>query len=287
MPNTATTTREAEWNWPVVGGLAFVHAVALVGTPLYIAFVEISFMALGMAFLVLLVRWFLGGLGITIGYHRMFTHRAWDAIKSVKYTLLILGAIGLQKEIKWWGVRHLEHHAYADTDKDPHNINKGFWWAHMGWLLKRRLLSEQALRMVKRLEKDPLIQWQDRYYILLAIGLGFVMPLALGFLWGAPVLTLLVGGFLGAVVLWHATWLINSAAHRFGTRPTGSKGTARNNFMIALVTLGEGWHAYHHEDPRGWRMGRKWYEIDIGSYVIILLVKLGLAWIPERRTSPT
>ena len=222
----------------IVGG----HLVAL-GALIYVLAMPVSWwsVALGPIFFVAC------GIGVTAGYHRLFAHRAYQARAPLRFLLLLFGAGSVQNSALKWSSDHRRHHAHTDTDEDPYNIRRGLLWAHIGWVFfKGRGVDE---RTVRDLRSDKLVVWQDRYYVPLAVFTVLVLPFCLGLLWGDPVGAMLIGGVIRLVVQWHATFAINSVAHAFGTRPYDPESTARDSVLMAIASLGEGYHNFHHRYP--------------------------------------
>jgi stearoyl-CoA desaturase (Delta-9 desaturase) len=213
------------------------------------------------------------GLGVTAGYHRLFSHRTYQASWILRLVLLCLGAASFQNSALRWSSDHRLHHRFVDTDRDPYTIKKGFWHAHWIWVMESK---SHPLEGVTDLEKDPLVLWQDRHYFLIG-ALVASIPLAIGLathdLWG-----MFVMGVLFRIVLTHhTTFLINSAAHWFGTRPYTDANTARDNPLLAPLTFGEGYHNFHHMWPGDYRNGVRWYQFDSTKWLLIGLSWLGLA----------
>ncbi|CAN5316171.1 fatty acid desaturase [soil metagenome] len=218
--------------------------------------------------------WIAGSWGIGMGYHRLLTHRGFKAPKFVEYFLTFCGTLGLQSGAVNWVATHRIHHAFTETEKDPHSPRGGTFWAHVGWIFQgtaQNQTEETQWRYAPDLMKDKVHVFMSNYYwvtpiiaavILFAIG-GFSMVL-----WGI---------FLRQVIGWHSTWLVNSATHLWGSRRFETRDDSRNNGLIAAVTFGEGWHNNHHAHPRSARHGLTWYEFDVNWVQIKFLEKLGLA----------
>jgi stearoyl-CoA desaturase (delta-9 desaturase) len=202
----------------------------------------------------------------------------------VRAFYLLFGAAAVQNSALKWSADHRIHHARTDTSEDPYNIRRGFWWAHMGWVFHKDPRPVDV-RRVKDLAADPLVRWQDRYYIPIAILLGAALPLAIGFAWGDPIGALLVAGFLRLVVQWHATGAVNSVTHRFGTQPYSRRNSARDSSLAALITLGEGYHNFHHRFQIDYRNGVRWWHFDPTKWFVWSLSRVGLAR-DLRRTPP-
>lgn len=217
------------------------------------------------------------GLAITSGYHRLYAHRSYAVIWPVRLFYLLFGAASLQNSALEWCADHRTHHRRTDRDDDPYDISRGFWWAHLGWIVFDRG-EQRTLRVVADLHADRLVRFQHRNYSALAIGTGFALPAALGSLWDDPLGSILVCGFLRVVIQWHATFSVNSLAHLFGTRRYTTAVSARDSWLIALLTLGEGYHNYHHRFPTDYRNGIRWFHFDPTKWFVWTLAALHLAW---------
>ena len=239
----------------------------------------VSATALGTAAVLYAVRMF----AITGFYHRGFSHRAFRAARPVQLLFAVMGAACVQRGPLWWAAHHRNHHRDADTPRDPHSpLIRGFLWSHVGWFLTRRAFRTD-LKRVSDLARFPELRWLDRYDIAVPVALAVALY-ALGALLRhlAPHLgtdgpQLLVWGFcISTVALFHATVTINSLAHRWGSRRFETGDGSRNNFLLALITFGEGWHNNHHRFPGKARQGFRWWEIDLTWYGLWLLAALGL-----------
>ena len=192
---------------------------------------------------------------------------------------LIFGAAAFENSVLMWASEHRRHHKHVDHDEDPYDISKGFFHAHIGWLLFK-LLPQPPFDNVNDLKKDPLVMWQHRHIHLLAVVVSFVLPTLAGLLWDGWVGALggfLIGGVAKVVVLQHGTFLINSACHTIGRQPYSTRCSARDSFLMALFTFGEGYHNYHHEFQNDYRNGVKLWQWDPTKWLIWTLSKLGLA----------
>ncbi|MCB9724601.1 MAG: acyl-CoA desaturase [Spirochaetaceae bacterium] len=209
--------------------------------------------------------------GITGGYHRYFSHRSYRTSRPFQLVLATLGCAATQKGPLWWAAGHRRHHAFSDREGDLHSPRDGFWWAHQGWIFDGRFDATEHER-VRDLGAFPELVWLDRWHP--------VVPLALAigcFAWGG--LSGLVWGFcVSTTLLWHATYSINSLAHRFGTQRYETGDDSRNNLWLALLTLGEGWHNNHHHYMASCRQGFFWWEVDVTYYVLRGLSAVGLVW---------
>ncbi|GAB4180205.1 MAG: fatty acid desaturase [Wenzhouxiangellaceae bacterium] len=227
----------------------------------------------------------LGGMSITIGYHRMWAHRAFKARLPVRIVLAVFGAMALQNSILVWAARHRIHHRHVDdVERDPHSIRSGFWHAHIGWMLRAWPTSRVDFDQVPDLKRDPVVMWQHRHYWLLVWATNLGIPVALGLLTGELVGMVLLAGVLRLVVSHHFTFAINSLAHSWGWRPYSEANTAVDNPLVALVTWGEGYHNFHHAFQNDYRNGIRWWHWDPTKWVINLLAWVGL--VHDRRRVP-
>jgi fatty-acid desaturase len=228
-------------------------------------------------FVAIFLWWISGSLGIGMGYHRLLTHRSYRTPKWVEYFLTLCATLTLEGGPIFWVATHRLHHQFADQEGDPHSPRDGKWWSHMGWILMGRSMQYDTTdtttlaRYVPDLAKDKFHLWITNYHYLPIIALG-VLLFALG---GLPLL--LWGIFLRTVMGLHATWLVNSATHIWGSRRFATRDDSTNNWFVALLTFGEGWHNNHHAHPTSARHGLKWYEIDLNWYAIWALKVVGLA----------
>ena len=224
--------------------------------------------------LMLLIWWVAGSLGVGMGFHRLLTHRGYKTPKAVEYFLTLCGLLALEGGAINWVVTHRIHHAHTDVPGDPHTPRDGRWWSHMGWILTGTAQGhseEVKWRYAPDLMKDPVQVWMNRLYFVPLIILGIVL-LALG---GWSVM--MWGTFLRVTLGLHGTWLVNSATHIWGRRRFVTTDDSTNNWWVALLSFGEGWHNNHHAHPRAARHGLMWYEIDVSWWGIRGLQFLGLA----------
>jgi stearoyl-CoA desaturase (delta-9 desaturase) len=218
------------------------------------------------------------GFSITLGYHRLFSHLAFRASWPVKLFVLIFGAGAFENSVLMWASEHRRHHKHVDHEDDPYDISKGFFHAHIGWLLFK-LLPQPPFDNVSDLKKDPLVMWQYRHIHTIAVLVSFGLPTLAGALWNGWTGALggfLLGGVAKIVVLQHCTFLINSACHTIGRQPYSTRCSARDSFLMALLTFGEGYHNYHHEFQHDYRNGVKPWQWDPTKWTIWSLSKLGL-----------
>ncbi|TFK22367.1 hypothetical protein FA15DRAFT_681687 [Coprinopsis marcescibilis] len=217
------------------------------------------------------------GLGITAGYHRLWAHRSYNASKPLQYFLAFAGAGAVEGSIKWWSRGHRAHHRYTDTDLDPYNAHKGFFYSHLGWmLLKPR--RKPGVADVSDLSKNPVVRWQHKYYIMLILIAAIFIPTFIPYyFWNDA-----RGGFVYAALLrltfvHHSTFCVNSLAHWLGETPFDDKHTPRDHMITALATIGEGYHNFHHQFPMDYRNAIKWYQYDPTKWFIWTMQKCGLA----------
>jgi stearoyl-CoA desaturase (Delta-9 desaturase) len=216
------------------------------------------------------------GISVTAGYHRFFSHRTYEASRPVQVFFAIFGAMAAQNSILSWSAGHRVHHQYVDKDWDPYNIQRGFWWAHILWVFHRHAESDTATNTPDLL-KNPVVMWQHRWYKALLIVAGFGLPTAIGALFGDALAGLLWGGFLRLVIIHHTTFFVNSLAHSLGRPTYNADVSARDNWAVALLTLGEGYHSFHHRFPSDFRNGIRWYHWDPAKWFISTLRLTGLA----------
>ena len=219
------------------------------------------------------------GMGITFGYHRLLSHLSFKAKWPVKLFSLIGDATAMQDSALVWSADHRRHHKHVDHEDDPYNIKKGFWHAHIGWILFKEKLAPK-MDNVKDLQADKLVMWQHRWWIEIGLLVGFALPTAAGWLiegtWQGALLGLLLGGMFRLTACHHSTFFINSLCHYMGTQPYSSTHTARDSWFMALLTFGEGYHNYHHEFQHDYRNGVKPWQFDPTKWAAWTLNKLGL-----------
>ncbi len=222
----------------------------------------------------LFLWWVSGSLGIGVGFHRLLTHRGYKTPKLIEYFLTVCGTLALEGGAINWVATHRIHHQHTDEEGDPHTPRDGGWWAHMGWILMgtgQQYDDKTLARFAPDLVKDPVHVWLNKFYWLPLTLLGIAL-FAIGG-WSF----LMVGIFLRVTIGLHATWLVNSATHMWGTRRFETKDDSRNSWWVALLSFGEGWHNNHHAHPVAARHGLTWYEVDINWWSIRTLQLLGLA----------
>jgi len=257
---------------------SLLNVIFLVGT------LALAMMLVPMVFLHSLKHWgewvvflaMVGGIGmaVTCGYHRLFSHRAYQARWPVRLFLLCLGAASFENSALQWASDHRIHHQHVDQGEDPYNSRKGFWYAHWIWVMEERTLPISG---VGDLEKDPLVRWQHRHHFLIGACAALLPPLIVGILTRDLAGTLIIGVLLRIVVTHHTTFFINSAAHFYGTQPYTDANSARDNAFLAPLTYGEGYHNYHHMWQWDYRNGVKWYQWDPAKWAIRSMSWIGLA----------
>ena len=212
----------------------------------------------------------LNGLGLTIGYHRLLSHRSFETGPAVKAVLLVLGAMAMPARPLDFAAYHLEHHAHSDGDGDPHSPRDGLLHAHLGWMMGRRVPDRE--RYCRHLRGDRVVEFVERTS-LLWFGFGLLLPTAIdgwrGFVWG---------GLVRMAIQNHATFAVNSICHAWGRRPFATRDESRNNLLVAVWSLGEGWHNNHHAFPSAACHGIGWRQPDLSGLVIRGLKRTGLAW---------
>jgi stearoyl-CoA desaturase (Delta-9 desaturase) len=261
-------------NWKTSSFLLFTLLLSITAVPWYLWRFGLDWFQASLAFAMFLAT----GFSITLGYHRLFSHRAFKAHWSVRLFVLVFGAGAFENSAFMWSSEHRRHHKHVDHDEDPYDISKGFFWAHMGWLMFK-LEPEPPFDNVPDLDKDRLVRFQHRYIYLMGVIVGFAFPTALGWLWNGPVGALggfLIGGVARIVALQHCTFFINSACHTIGDRPYSSRCSARDSWIMALFTFGEGYHNYHHEFQHDYRNGVRPWHFDPTKWTIWALSKVGL-----------
>jgi stearoyl-CoA desaturase (delta-9 desaturase) len=253
-------------NWITTFFMAFFHAGAIAAL--------FMFSWRGFAWAVLL-WWVSGSLGIGMGYHRLLTHRGFKTPKWVEYALTVCGTLALEGGPIAWVATHRIHHQNTDKEGDPHSPNDGGLWAHMGWIITGKAMhhnTAELLPFVPDLRKQKFHMWISKYHWMPLTALAVILLIVAG--WSCMVWAI----FLRTIIGLHATWLVNSATHMWGSRRFHTSDTSTNSFFVAMLTFGEGWHNNHHAAPQAARHGIAWYEIDVNWYGISALRMLGLAW---------
>ena len=253
--------------------VGLIHAVALLVVPILLwkHTFTVSWYSIGLT----LIWFILGSTAITGGYHRLFSHHTYSANWLLRLFYVLWGATAFQGSARQWSAQHLDHHRYVDTEKDPYNINFGFWFAHIGWVIRK---TNPDYSLVGDIDKDPIARFQHQYYYPIAFIGCFALPAAIAALWGELWAGLLIAGFLRLCVQWHMTFCVNSVAHTWGMQRFSKKNTARGSWWLAFLTWGEMDHNYHHKYPRDFRTGTRWWDFDPAKWFIWLCALLRIAW---------
>jgi stearoyl-CoA desaturase (delta-9 desaturase) len=258
-------------NWMNILFLIPMHLAGLIVWPIYLA------MGGGIHWqecAIFVLMFSLGVIGINVGYHRSLSHLSFKMSPVLKALALFGGATVAEGSVLTWCADHRRHHKFQDTDNDPYNIRRGFWWAHMGWILGNTTTSDYS--NCPDLQRDPMIRNQHKYYFIWFMVSSFVFPLALGFLVGRPLAAFLFAGVTRLMFINHCTYMINSYAHYFGRQAYSTEITARDSLICALLAQGEGWHNFHHRFPWDYRNGHRFYHYDPTKWFIYFGQFVGL-----------
>jgi stearoyl-CoA desaturase (delta-9 desaturase) len=268
LPREKLTTREIVDSLPFLG----VHLVALVGALVVLPSWGDVALCLGV--------WYVRIFGISLAYHRYFAHRTFKTSRPFQFLLAFWAMTSAQKGVLWWAGHHRNHHRYTDMPGDPHSpARSGFFWSHMGWILSHRN-ADAPLDVIRDMARFPELRWLERWQYLPPALLAIALLLAGG------VHALIWGFFVSTVILYHTTFAINSIAHEFGKRVYPTTDTSRNNWVLSLLTAGEGWHNNHHFFCSSARLGFHWWQYDPTYLAILAFAKLGLVWdvsVPPKR----
>jgi sn-1 stearoyl-lipid 9-desaturase len=261
---TVAASTKLRLDWTMIIALVIFHIGAVC------AFLPglFSWQAVGVA---VLLHWITGGLGITLGWHRLLSHRSFQVPKWLEYFFALCGTLALQGGIIWWVGLHRHHHLHSDEDVDHHDSKKGFLWSHVRWMCYEIPAESDIPRFTKDLVNDKFYNFLNDYFFPLQVVLGVVLYLIGGWpyvFWGV---------FARLVIVYHCTWLVNSATHKFGYRNFETTDNSTNCWWVALTTYGEGWHNNHHAYQYSARHGMKWWELDITWITIQVLQLVGLA----------
>jgi fatty-acid desaturase len=248
--------------------LAIVISFHLLAIPVFFTFSWVNLAIL------LVLNWVVGSLGVGLGWHRLLTHRSFAVPRWLEYLLTILGTMSLQDSPAKWVATHRIHHKFTEEDSDPHSTRRGFLWAQIGWILWGRAQDHDDAtlrRYIPDLLKDPGHVLISRFYFIPIIASAAVLFLIGGWpmvVWGV---------FARVVVGWHTTWFVNSLSHLYGKRPHATNDASTNNWFVAILTFGEGWHNNHHASPSSARHGTEWYQFDMNWMTILIFERLGWA----------
>lgn len=260
-----------EFNWGPALFLIIYQVLLLGSLPFYFYFIPPS-LGMVIAFVVLL---YVTGISITAGYHRHYAHRTYKTNPFVESILLFFGSMAVQNSALRWSCDHRNHHAHVDTDDDPYSIKKGFWYAHFLWMMEKPKPMDP--KMISDLSRNRLVMFQHEHYGWCAILSNIFAVVLLGWLLDDFIGAFIFAGWTRIFVLHHFTWFINSLAHTWGDRPFCQEQSAVNNYILSILTFGEGYHNYHHTFANDYRNGVRWYHFDPTKWVIWTLSKLGLA----------
>ncbi len=260
------------------GSLSFlsVHVICLLAF-----WTGVSWTAVAAMFLFYVIRAF----GLTGGYHRYFSHHSYKTSRVFQFILAWIGASAAQLGPLWWAGHHRDHHRYADTQFDIHSpVRDGFWWSHVGWVLCQDFVPTKEENMAEFI-KFPEIKFLNKYHflppltlVLFLFGLGWYFQLYVPTLHTTPTQMVIWGFFISTVILYHTTFMTNSVAHLLGSRRFKTKDESRNNLILAILTLGEGWHNNHHRYAASERQGFFWWEIDMTHYILSVFSWFGIVW---------
>jgi stearoyl-CoA desaturase (Delta-9 desaturase) len=274
LPASGEFERRVEWlrTLPFIGMHGMCFGVIWVG---------VSTTAVVVAIALYVVRM----LAITGFYHRYFSHRTFRTSRALQFVFAVLGTMAVQRGPLWWAAHHRHHHAHADDERDSHSPSRhGFWWSHVGWFMNRSNFRTRS-ELVQDLARYPELRFLDRFDVIAPIALAVLLyfggdALAASHpdLETSGAQLLIWGFFVSTVALYHATFTVNSLAHAFGRRRYATRDRSRNNWALALLTFGEGWHNNHHHFPGSVRQGFYWWEIDLTYYVLRALAACGLIW---------
>ncbi len=250
---------------------SFISLMSVIGVPIYIYHFGLTQGEIAL----FLFFFFATGMAITAGYHRLFAHVTYKTNPAIRFLLLFFGAATFEQSAIKWSSQHRQHHRFTDTEHDPHSTTKGFFYCHVGWIVFYKHKVNMA--NVKDLWRDKLTRHQHEYYGLWSVAGGIMLPMALGFWIGRPLGAFLLAVCLRMVLVLNAAFLINSYAHMVGKRNFDPNATARDHWLGAVITNGEGYHSFHHRFPSDYRNGYRWYHWDPTKWFIFTLSRLGLA----------
>jgi len=275
MQNESLVREEhAPINWLTMILFTLTPLAALVFVPWYGIAHGYSWAAVVLAVVLL----WAGGLSITAGYHRLWSHRTYSAHWAARLFFMLFGAMSMQNSILIWSSQHRTHHRFVDdVDKDPYSARRGFWFSHMGWILRDYPSGKNDFSNARDLERDPMVMFQHRYYLPLTLFMNIAFPMLLGWAVGDVWGVFLLAGLLRLVINHHSTWFINSLAHLWGSQPYTDENTARDNGALAFLTFGEGYHNFHHIFQNDYRNGIRWWQWDPTKWLINGLSAMGLA----------
>ena len=263
-----------EVNWWVVGWLVLIHTGAL-AAPFFFTWEAVL--------LTVVLHWITGGIGICLGYHRHFTHMSFNTYRPVRWVLSVIGGLAGEGSVIDWVSNHRKHHAHSDEAGDPHSPRDGSLWSHIFWLAfmqQRKAHHDHVRRWAPDLLKDPVLRFIGAMFLPSQFVLALIV-FGLGYAYGGTAMGtsfVMWGIFARLVFVLHSTWFVNSASHMWGYRNYETTDDSRNNWWVALITYGEGWHNNHHAYPRMAPHGHRWWEVDVTYLTIRAMKAVGLAW---------
>ncbi len=263
--------QQRQIHWGVLSFIAGYHLLLLVALPLYLVYETPGWGLIGVTIVLLAATL----MSITTGYHRFYAHKTYRASRAMEIPLLFFATAAIQGSALKWAFDHRLHHKHVDKEGDPYGTQKGFWHSHVLWLFEKQ--EEINPRVVRDLLENKLVVFQHRYYGRLATATNVVLTVLVGLIVGDIIGALVFAFLLRLFLAHHSTWFINSLAHIWGSKPYSSEHSAVNNFILALLTYGEGYHNYHHTFAGDYRNGVRWYQFDPPKYLIWLMSKVGLA----------
>jgi len=276
-----TFAKEGSIVWKSIFGVVLLPIIAVIVIPYYT--INYHFEMVDFYGLVLFI--ILTGLGITMGYHRLWAHRAFKTNFIVRLFLMIFSTAALQNSALVWASDHRKHHRFVDDKhKDPYAATRGFLFSHIGWLLIHNSKDVQEIKGVDDLKRDKMVMFQDKYYLILSIMACFGLPALVGWSVNRVVPFIIIAGLLRVILVHHGTFCINSLAHILGTQPYTTKNTARDSWITALVTMGEGYHNYHHLFAGDYRNGVRKLAFDPSKWLVWALSKIG--WCYDLKRTP-
>lgn len=270
-------TRMTYGNWWL--HVNWLNVVLIVGVPL-LGFLAAFWTPLHWRTLLFaVVYYFATGLGITAGYHRLWAHTSYSATLPLRIFLAAVGGGAVEGSVRWWARDHRAHHRYTDTDKDPYSVRKGLLYSHFGWMLMKQNPKRIGRTDISDLNEDPVVVWQHRHYLKVVLLMGLIFPsLVCGLGWGDYLGGFVYGGILRIFSVQQATFCVNSLAHWLGDQPFDDRNSPRDHVFTALVTLGEGYHNFHHEFPSDYRNAIEFWQYDPTKWSIWMWKQLGLAF---------
>lgn len=251
-------------HWTNAAFLFATGLIGLIGTPIYIYLYGVSWSVI----VVFVCYAAATGFSITGGYHRLFAHRTYEAHPAVKVFYLVFGAAACENSALSWAADHRDHHRYVDRGEDPYNIRAGFWFAHIGWVFLKPREQISRTKGINDLLRDPFVAWQNRFYMRIALLVGGVGPLVIGYMLGDAIGCFLLAGVTRTTLVHHSTFLINSACHFMGKQPYSLDNSSRDNPYVAPFTLGEAYHNFHHRFQYDYRNGVRWFDLDPTKWLI-------------------